>query len=180
MWIFGTAAFALLFFSDINDAFAKRKQLAFLYPAGFAALVFAIAYDCIRGVQPAPWARIVFGLAAAVCLGLVVYALFFALPRQASYARPGEQRPVCRKGLYAACRHPGVLFFIPLMIFLWLGTGLGPGTAALYTALNIALSLFEDYKVFPLRLEDYCTYRQETPFIIPTPRSIRAAASGRR
>jgi len=101
--------------------------------------------------------------------------LFFALPAEASYAKPGEKRAACTTGVYALCRHPGVLWFAGLYLCVWLGFGLPLWEAALYSGLNVLLVLFEDRCVFPARLEGYERYQRTTPCLIPNAASIRAA-----
>ena len=182
MYFMGIAAFALLFGSDVNDAFFGRKGLRFLFPAGALVLAAGILLEAFspNGSMPAPALRVVFCALAVLSAAALVYALFFALPVDASYGEPGQERAVCSTGLYALCRHPGVLIFAFMMLFFRLGTGLGTGSAVLYTVLNILLAAFEDTVVFPRRLKGYAAYRAATPFIIPTPRSVREAISGRR
>jgi protein-S-isoprenylcysteine O-methyltransferase Ste14 len=89
-------------------------------------------------------------------------------------ARPGEERAVCTTGVYALCRHPGVLWFAGVYGCLWLTVGLPLWEAALYCGLNVLLVAFEDLCVFPARLEGYDAYRVQTPFLLPTRQSIRA------
>lgn len=56
--------------------------------------------------------------------------------------------------------------------------GFPPEANALFTALNVALVVFEDRMVFPTVLAGYCEYRRVTPFLIPNGRSIRACFRG--
>ena len=107
----------------------------------------------------------------------MIYTLFFALPVEASYTAPGKKRPACTTGIYALCRHPGVLWFAGLYGCLWAGGGLPLWEAALFSGLNVLLVLFEDLCVFPAVLEGYDAYRRSTPFLLPNRRSIRACRS---
>ena len=100
--------------------------------------------------------------------------LFFALPAEASYAHPGEDRPVCASGVYALCRHPGVLWFAGAYLCLWGGCGFPLWAAVLYTVLDVLLVVFEDGWVFPARLSGYDDYRRTTPFLLPNRSSLRA------
>lgn len=113
------------------------------------------------------------GTGRAVCGTFDLYPVF-ALPVDASYTRPGEKRPACTTGVYALCRHPGVLWFTGLYICLWLALGLPLWEAAVYSGLNVLLVVFEDRCVFPARLEGYGAYQAATPFLLPNRRSIRA------
>ena len=107
-------------------------------------------------------------------MALEVYTLFFALPVEASYASPGEKRPACTTGVYALCRHPGVLWFAGLYGCLALAAGLPLWEAAVLSAMNVGLVAFEDRCVFPARLEGYGAYQASTPFLVPNRASIRA------
>ncbi len=54
---------------------------------------------------------------------LLVYTLFFALPFEKTYTRLEENPPVYTEGVYSLCRHPGVVWFFFLYLFLALLTG---------------------------------------------------------
>ena len=109
----------------------------------------------------------------AVFAALLIYTLFFALPVEASYTRPGEKRPACTTGVYALCRHPGVLWFAGIYVCLWMAAGLPLWEAVLYSGLNVLLVAFEDRCVFPALLDGYDAYQTATPFLIPSGKSIR-------
>ena len=98
---------------------------------------------------------------------------FFALPVEASYARPGEEG-ACTTGVYALCRHPGVLWFAGLYGCLWAAGGLPLWEAAVLSGLNVGLVIFEDRCVFPAKLKGYDDYRRTTPFLLPNRQSVRA------
>lgn len=171
----GLGAFALFFLSDYNDWCLARRGLGACFPLGAVLLALGTVWEARRGTAPAAgWLRGALFALAAVFLALLVYTLFFALPPAASYARPGERRPVRTGGVYALCRHPGVLWFAGLYGCLWACTGLPLWEAVLYSGLNVGLVLFEDRCVFPARLEGYGAYQASTPFLLPTRRSLRA------
>ncbi len=173
--IMGIGAFAFFFLSDYNDWKLARRYLKWCFPAGAALLAVATGLDAVRGeALLSGWPRGLFFMLAAAFGGLLVYTLFFALPTQASYACPGQERPVVTRGLYALCRHPGVLWFVGLYGCLWLATGVSFMTAVLYSVLNFLLVLFEDRYVFPGRLAGYAAYSRVTPFLMPTAASFRA------
>ena len=113
-------------------------------------------------------------LLAVFFFGLLVYTLFFALPVEASYARPGEERGACTTGVYTLCRHPGVLWFAGLYGCLWAAGGLPLWEAAVLSGLNVGLVVFEDRCVFPAKLKGYDDYRRTTPFLLPSRQSVRA------
>ena len=173
-WL-GLAAFVLFFISDYNDWRLSRQALKPCFPIGAVLLVVGTVLEARRGCPPVSgWLRGLLFALCAVFLALLVYTLFFALPVEASYARPGEKRPACTTGVYALCRHPGVLWFAGLYGCLWAAAGVPLWEAALYSGLNVLLVLFEDRCVFPARLEGYTAYQAATPFLLPNRRSIRA------
>lgn len=174
-FLLGSAGFALFFLSDYNDWRLGRRGLQACFPLGALALAAATVWGTWQGRPPVGgWLRgLLWGL-AAVFLALLVYTLFFALPAKASYTRPGEKRPACVGGVYALCRHPGVLWFMGLYGCLWAAGGLPLWEAAGYSAWNVLLVVFEDRCVFPARLEGYGAYQASTPFLLPDWRSIRS------
>ena len=175
MFFLGCIAFLLFFLSDCNDAFWRGKLPPLLFPLGAAALVISILLECLR--RPAPmlplWLRLLFAVLSLGFLLLEIYTLFFALPRKASYAEPGTKRSVYKDGMYALCRHPGVLWFAGLVFCLWPAAGLRFFSAAVYTGLDLLLIIFEDRLIFPRLMDGYDTYRRETPFLSPSRSSIR-------
>ena len=174
-YLFGTIGFALFFLSDYNDWRLARKELKFAFPMGMLLLVIGTAMDASsEAALLHGWLRIAGFVLMALFLALEIYTLFFALPAEASYARPGEERAVCTTGVYALCRHPGVLWFAGVYGCLWLTVGMPLWEAALYCGLDVLLVAFEDLCVFPARLEGYDAYRAQTPFLLPTRQSIRA------
>jgi len=174
--IFGGLAFALFFLGDLNDWKLGRRALRACFPAGFLLLAAATAVQALRGSPPPMPAALrgVFFVLSAVFVLLELAALFAALPAGEAYGKTGETRAACTGGMYALCRHPGVLWFIPLYACLWLAFGLPAAAAALYSALDLLLILFEDRVVFPARLNGYDEYRRTTPFLIPSRASVRA------
>lgn len=173
--ILGLCSFALFFLGDYNDWKWGRRGLRLCFPAGVLLLTAGTALLAIR--ETAPWSgvpRKAALLLSAVFLFLLVRTLFFALPAEASYARPGERRPVRRSGVYALCRHPGVLWFAGLYLCLWAALGVPLWAGAAFTGMNVLLVMFEDRWVFPTVLDGYRDYQRVTPFLIPNSESVRA------
>ena len=174
IWL-GILSFALFFLGDWNDWKHHWPLLRVCFPAA----VVLLAVSTVLLAEPgrvsgaaALWA------AAAVFGGLLVYTLFFALPAGSSYVSQEQRRPACVSGVYALCRHPGVLWFAGEYLCLWRAAGLPAAAVALYIGLDVLLVWFEDAKVFPASLSGYEEYRRVTPFLIPSGRSIRAACTG--
>lgn len=118
-----------------------------------------------------------FWCVGALFLLLLIYTLFFALPFHDTYNNPTCKRTVCRSGMYALCRHPGVIWFILFYLCLFLAapspvTGWG---GSLLCISNLIYIVVQDVWSFPRTFSDYSDYRREVPFLIPTVFSIRRA-----
>ena len=174
-YLLGLCGFALFFLSDYNDWRLHWAPLKVCFPVGGGLLAASTIWEiCRREPLVSGWLRgSILALAAGWFL-LLIYTLFFALPVKEAYACPGEKRRVCTTGVYALCRHPGVLWFAGVYVCLWGAEGIPLGLVLLLNALNVGLVWFEDRCVFPDVLEGYDTYQRETPFLIPTGKSIRA------
>ena len=174
-YLLGLCGFALFFLSDYNDWRLHKASLKGSFPAGGVLLVTGTVWEIRRG-EPlvSGWLRGCFFALAAILFLLLIYTLFFALPVKEAYASHGEKRSVCTTGVYALCRHPGVLWFTGLYVCLWIAAGIPFGLTLLLSVSNIGLVWFEDRYVFPGVLEGYQDYQKKTPFLIPTGQSIRA------
>lgn len=172
--ILGCAAFGCFFLSDANDLHFARKGGAILFPLGIALLTAATAVEAVLNASPVGVAlRIICSALTLVFLILTVYSLFFAIPIKSSYAEPGAKRSCRDEGVYALCRHPGVLFFIPLYLCLT-ALGLSLLSALVYICLNVLLVVYEDYRVFPVLLEGYDEYKRRVPFLFPNKTTLTA------
>ncbi len=110
----------------------------------------------------------------AFFLCLLVYTLFFALPFETTYVKESRYREAYTEGIYALCRHPGVLWFGGFYLCaaaLWKSAE-GTVFAAAVTALNILYVLFQDWYSFPRTFSNYEEYKRSTPFLIPSRGSI--------
>lgn len=146
-----------------------------------AAATVLILVDSI-GARSGSWlCPVVFWCAALLCLGLLVYTLFFALPFDDTYLDPTKKRTVCRSGMYALCRHPGVLWYILLYAALYLAvpTGVSLLGGLVLSGCNLAYVIVQDLWTFPRTFSDYRDYRQSVPFLIPTAKSFRRALQTR-
>jgi len=116
-----------------------------------------------------------FSALALISLILLIYSLFFALPAADTYLGGGNLRPVVRRGVYALCRHPGVLWLSFFYLFLWLSVGGWTLFSAwlYFSALDLLYAYWQDRRLFPRLFSDYEEYRLFAPFFLPTPASIR-------
>ncbi len=176
----GVLAFLLFIVYDINEVRWQKRWVHGLFFTGFALLALAtigLAGQAIGSGLPA-WPRRIAGLVLAVVfLGLLLYTLFGALPFAQAYQQCGrrDKPSVCRSGVYALCRHPGVLWFAGFYGGLWLALGGRNLLAAaiIYSGLNGLYVLFQDRWTFRQTFADYASYQQSTPFLLPNRQSIR-------
>lgn len=177
----GGAAFALYFLYDLNSVLWNNRLLHGSFFLGCLLLLAATAADLWSGWPGARLLsplRLLCLLAAAVCLGLLIYTLFFALPFEETYQEQERRgRTVCATGMYALCRHPGILWFF--FLYLLLGLAFAPSPllshGLFYSLCNLLYAAFQDLWTFPRTFRDYRQYQKKTPFLLPTPASIRRA-----
>lgn len=76
---------------------------------------------------------------------------------------------VVKKGVYALCRHPGVIWFFFFYLFLWLATGIKImlWSGIIWTGMDILHIYIQDRWLFPKTLKGYELYKKEVPFLIP-------------
>ncbi len=151
----------------------KRTMLA------VAALLFFIAFYQILQQPPlfsVPSWIVATGILLSL-LGLVlsVYSLAIEIPARRTYLAADAADQLITTGTYALTRHPGVLWFALLL----LGLVIANRSAVILVAAPVWLGLdlfyvwIQDRFLFPRQFPDYEHYRQQTPMLIPTARSIR-------
>lgn len=116
----GFVAFLLFFIYDLNSVIFKFKLLYGCFFAGFFLLASSTVGIIIswRSLIKIDVLRMVtFGILTLLFFLLLIYTLFFALPFKSTYIETETLNKVCRSGVYALCRHPGVLWFFGFYIF---------------------------------------------------------------
>ena len=114
-------------------------------------------------------------LSSLVFLALEIYTLFFALPFSDTYVQQSQGRLAYTEGVYALCRHPGVLWFAGGYLCLAgaMGSGRLWGFCLLMSGLDVAYVVLQDLWTFPRTFDNYPEYRSLAPFLIPNPASLR-------
>ena len=175
----GILAFFFCLLYDILSM--RRKKYAVLFFA-FGGFLLAAATGSL--LLRAPWPGIfsahplasALSIAAALfCLALLVKVLFFPSPTEDAYLAGGVS-PAVTTGQYALCRHPGVLWFAGFYLALFALTRTPQMLWAflLFTAADVLYVVLQDRYIFPKTLSGYEDYQKTTPFLIPTPTSLRA------
>lgn len=172
----GTLGFVLYIFYDVNSVAWHYRILQKCFALG--SILVAGATICFFGrsvangeVRFGPW--LFFGAGAVFFFILLIYTLFFALPFDETYVKDSQLRPAYTEGVYALCRHPGVLWFAGLYLCLWGADG-AAAHGIFYSVMifwNILYIIFQDFYVFPKTFSNYAEYKKSTPFLIPNKKS---------
>ena len=176
----GIAGFLLYLLYDINS-FTRQLKIPhtfFMVGTGLIGAATALELRSAWKLGAFSGALDILLLAAGIaCFAALLYCLFFALPFQETYAEQKSSRQVYDGGVYALCRHPGILCFFGM--FLFLGMAALPGRllihGMLFSLLNLAYAWFQDRITFPRTFCDYDDYKKQVPFLIPTKNSISMA-----
>ena len=174
----GVLAFALFIVYDINGVIFKNRLLSGCFMLGIFLLggsTVGIVVTSTDLIQTNVLSVIIYGSLAVLCFCLLIYTLFFALPFQDTYLETGGSPKIYKEGMYALCRHPGVLWFIGfyLSIGLMLKIPLLIAAAVIFSLLNLLYVIFQDHWTFMKMFSDYDLYKKETPFLLPSLDSIK-------
>ena len=176
----GVAAFVLYFIYDINSFTRQWRSLHSFFFLGTCLLALATGLDLWHALYSGAFAGTVDVLllaAALACFVALIYSLFFALPFKQTYSEQTNGRRVYRKGVYALCRHPGILCFFG--VYLLLGLAALPSAMLLhgliFSGLNLVYAWFQDHITFPKTFCDYDDYKIHVPFLLPTKNSVTIA-----
>lgn len=109
----GVLAFLIFYFYDFNTVFFDTQFGKKCFNIG-AFLLFVstigIISNEVKFVEPSS-VFVIKIIISVIFLCLLVYSLFFALPKEA-FDGSLVNKNVYREGMYALCRHPGVLWLI--------------------------------------------------------------------
>ncbi len=145
---------------------------------GGGLLVYALVTVSLQPNQlPLPtWATWSGWVLLITSLLLLIFSLFVNLPFRKTYISAGVSNKLITTGLYALVRHPGVHWFILVMIALILvsRSSLLLIAAPIFILLDIILVIFQDKFFFGRMFDSYESYRRETPMLVPNRQSINA------
>ena len=183
--LLGMLGFLLFFLYDVNSFTWRTRLLHKSFALGVTLLAAATVLDLAAALRMGAFSGLkdlILLVAGALCLAALVYCLFFALPFAETYQDTDGPPAVCDRGVYALCRHPGVLCMLGMYLF-W-GLGALPATmlrnGLIFSGFNTVYVCFQDRMTFPRTFPDYPDYQKNVPFLIPTGASIRAAWRTRR
>lgn len=176
--LLGSSSFLFFILYDLNNLYHFNKLLKFFFLVGCLVLSFSTLQLAILGSPSFQFTLLPKTLIAAgalVSIGLLFYTLFFALGWKETYVKDKDEPKLVYTGIYALCRHPGVLWFGAFYGLVWLFTGqqgLFYGFL-LFTTLNVVYVMIQDHYLFPKLFSEYIGYKSKTPFLLPTPTSVR-------
>ncbi len=177
----GIFAFVLFIFSDLTKLRGKRTLTVLFFALGGIFLIGAtfsmfVSADLFAIFEANFLRAAVISLCVAGALGLLIFTLFFALPAVPTYTGT-EQLSLVSSGMYALCRHPGVLWLSLFYLLSWFlcRTPVFLCAFFVFSALDTLYVLWQDIDVFPRSIPGYEAYRKTTPFLIPTCASVRSA-----
>lgn len=174
----GCLAFIFLYIFDLNKVRFLKKGLNISFTAGLtllAASTTGILLGDYGGFVVSTSLKVLFGVLSIGSLFMLLYTLFAALPFGLTYMEAELGNTVVDRGMYALCRHPGVIWFFFFYLFLWLASGkmLMLWAGVIWTIMDIIHVYIEDRWFFPASLRGYDDYKKAVPFLIPNPASIK-------
>lgn len=179
--LIGCLAFLFLFLFDINKTKLRNRNLNISFAIGIALLAgstIGIIIEDYGTLQMPDISRLLAGLITIISFLLMVYSLFFALPFEKTYTDV-KNTYLIDTGMYALCRHPGVIWFFFFYLFLWITSGkmMMLWAGIIWTTLDVIHVYIQDRWFFPQTLVGYEIYKNNVPFLIPNRISIRKCLS---
>ena len=183
--LLGCIAFGFLYLFDINKVISIHKLFNVNFAIGCILLAYSTIYIII-GKSPTIYMimplRIIFFILAAISCVFMMHALFISLPFNKTYLKTYVSSEVVDYGMYALCRHPGVVWFFFFYLFLFLATGkwIIFWACIIWTIMDIVHVWIQDKWFLPAILKGYHNYQKKTPFLIPNIDSIKKSCSRER
>ena len=176
--VLGVLGFLVILFFDIVSIKRIPQAKPFTWILSSGLLAYSLIMLClVPDKLPLPtWSTWLGWALLSISLSLLIYSLFISLPFRKTYVTTGVGDKLTTTGLYALVRHPGVHWFILVMLSLILvsRSSLLLIASPIWILLDILLVVIEDKFLFNRMFDGYDTYRQETPMLLPNRRSISA------
>lgn len=172
----GCLGFLLIHLFDIVSLKGWPVAKPFTWVLGSSLLVYALAMVSIWSDKlslPA-WSTSLGWVLLTIPLLLLIYSLFINLPFRKTYIAAGVGDKLIKTGLYALVRHPGVHWFVLVMLALILlsKSSLLLVAAPIFIVLDIVLVIVQDKFFLGRMFSDYGSYRRETPMLVPNRQSM--------
>ena len=170
--VIGCIGFIFLYIFEINKIIFFSRYFNICFVLG--CVLLAVSTVGLLLSDPNTFAvsislQIFFGLLSSISFLLMLYALFFALPFSKTYIVIEKGNAAVDTGMYALCRHPGVIWFFFFYLFLFLASGkmMIMWSGITWTAMDIIHVYVQDRWLFPKALDGYDNYKIKVPFLIP-------------
>ncbi len=174
----GCLGFLVIHLFDIVSLKKLPGAKPFTWVLGSGLLLYALAMVCLKADKiPLPiWSTWLGWALLTISLSLLIYSLFINLPFRKTYIATGVGDKLIRTGLYALVRHPGVHWFILVMLSLILvaRSSLLMVAAPIFILLDIVLVIVQDKFFFIRMFASYDSYQRETPMLVPNRQSVSA------
>lgn len=172
----GTCGFIMYFIYDFNSVWKPQSWARYFFTLGSVLVAGSLLLEIWQQrvfISINSWFYI-FLFLSFVFLALLIYTLFFCFDVDEAYVKISTKRTAYTQGMYALCRHPGVIWFILGFYCLY---GMIPEShVLLYVSLmslyNILYIVLQDVYVFPRTFDNYSDYQKTTPFLIPNKQSM--------
>ena len=172
----GCLGFLLIHLFDIVSLKKLPGAKPLTWILGCGLLVYALAMACLWSDKlPLPvWPTWIGWILLSISFLLLLYSLFINLPFRKTYIATGVGDNLIKSGLYALVRHPGVCWFVLVLLSLILvsKSSLLLIAAPAFILLDIALVIVQDKYFFGRMFDGYDSYRQETPMLVPNRQSM--------
>lgn len=175
-YLLGILGFISLFVFDLLSFYNKKKSKYVFMLIGVGALVIG---STLLALAESTFSmhimmRILFAVMAVFFFCLLVYSVAIEVGKN-TYQYHHIPKLVT-SGTYALSRHPGVLW----LFFFYVSLGFALTSYALllgalvFTLVNTSYVYVQEKFIFIHIFEEYPNYQQQTPFILPTYKSIKA------
>jgi protein-S-isoprenylcysteine O-methyltransferase Ste14 len=174
--IIGAVGFTVVHIFDLVALKKVPRLKPVIWSVGSGILIYALVMICLspeKLVVPAWLTGVGWGV-LVLSASLLIHALFISLPFRKTYIDRGVGDKLVDRGVYALVRHPGVIWFTLLMLALIpvARSRLLLIAAPVFIALDIVLVIIQDKFLFGRMFPGYGAYRQETPMLLPSRRSV--------
>jgi len=172
----GALGFLVIHFFDVVSLKRIAGAKPITWVVGSGLLIYSLTMICFAPDKlPLPiWSTWLGWGLLAISLFLLIYSLFINLPFRKTYVATGVGDKLITTGLYALVRHPGIHWFTLTLLSLVL---VSRSTLLLIAApililLDILLVVVQDKFFLSRMFDEYDSYRQETPMLLPNRRSV--------
>jgi len=174
----GITGFVIIHLFDLVSVRKVPIIKPLIWFLGCAIATFGLINICLTPEKlNLPWWSLWLGwVGLGISAGLLFYSLFINLPFRRTYITKGVGKKLVKTQFYALVRHPGVMWFILLMVSLILvsRSSLLLIAAPIFIVLDVGLVVMQDRVFFVRMFAGYRRYQMETPMLVPNKNSIRA------